>query len=245
MRLKLTGPDRSGPILISVGQIRSWNACAADLARHLGRPVTDKDGLCIEGWAKVRTVNGKPTVTTPDLSCEMIRQDYHRWMKPMAAVLEAILSPDADPRSLAIIPALRSGVVTKALRAAAHDATSKLLLKADDEMSEAWTAWLLATGAKNDDETFAVWQADVASDAAAGKAMGDAEVAWMVAEVVCDAAAAAAAAAEWEQSIAEKCATSAADMAERACPHIDIRGILLREWAMPGVQNKPRPTATG
>jgi hypothetical protein len=245
MSLKLTDPDRSGPILISVGQIRSWNACAADLARHLGRPVTDQDGLSIEGWAKVRTVNGKPTVTTPDLAYEMIRQDYRRWMEPMAAVLEAILSPDADPRSLAIIPALRSGVVTKALRTAACEAAAATMTGADDESSEAWTAWLLATGAKNDDESFAVWQADVASDEAAGKAKGNAEVAWILAEVACSAALAAVSAEKWEQSIAGQCATDAAEQAERVCPHLDIRGILLRGWAMPGVQNKPRPSATG
>jgi hypothetical protein len=132
--------------MITITQLRAWKACyperrAADLARHLGREVADQDGLALEGWAEVLSADGKPSATTPDLSWAMIRLDLRRWMQAMALVLEAILPPCADPRSLAIVPALRSGVVTRAART----------------WAAAWAAWAAA----------AAWDAADAADAAA------------------------------------------------------------------------------
>lgn len=84
----------------------------ADLSAHLGRRATDADGLSVAEWGDLPRADGEGwSVSMSVLSRVMLSLDRPRWMRAIADVLEAVLPLDADPRSLAVIPALRSGDV--------------------------------------------------------------------------------------------------------------------------------------
>lgn len=100
----------------------------ADVSVHLGRPLldADADGLSMAGWAALPCVDGRGlSLTTHNLSRAMFKIDRLRWMRAFADVLDAALPADADPRSRAVIPALRSGAVSGDVAGAAGAAAAE------------------------------------------------------------------------------------------------------------------------
>ena len=141
--------------VISVAQLRDWSACAcdrrvADLARHLGRPADDDDGLTVEGWAEVRQIDNSLSASTPDLAWAMMRADRVRCLRALAAVLSAILPDDADPRSRAVIPMLREPErYSQEEWAAAAEAAQAAAVRASwvSSVSSVSSAWAAAEAA--------------------------------------------------------------------------------------------------
>ncbi len=98
-----------------------WRKAA--LSDHLGREARLGEGLDLEGWSELLHPSGSGfAIPTADLSWVVYHTRPERWMRAFADALEAILPADVDPRSRAVIPALRSGVVDEETKVCAFDA---------------------------------------------------------------------------------------------------------------------------
>jgi hypothetical protein len=98
-----------------------WRKAA--LSDHLGREARLGEGLDLAGWAELPHPSGSGfAIPTADLSWVVYHSYSETWMRAFADALESILPVDADPRSRAVIPALRSGVVDEGTRVRAFDA---------------------------------------------------------------------------------------------------------------------------
>ena len=226
-------------MIITLADLDRIGACdldrrRADLSAHLGRPATNADGLTMAEWAALRRADGEGlSATTPDLSWAMFRLDRLRWMRAFACVLEAILPSlpsDADPRSLAVIPALRSGAVSEHVRAAAEAAARAAAEAAEAEAEAAARAARAAEAAARAARAAAEAARAAAEAEAAARAARAAEAARAAARAAAEAAARAArAAAEAEAAArAARAAWAAAEAAEAR--GVDVRAILLAGW---------------
>ena len=131
---------------------------AAGWPRDVARPLRE--------WAML------PSTSAPDLAWAMMRLDRIRCLRVLAAMLEAVLPPDADPRSRAVVPMLReSNRYTHKERA---EVAAAAWAAAGAAEAAAWAAWAALAAAEA--AAWEAWAAAEAAEAAAWAARTDLDI---------------------------------------------------------------------